>query len=354
MEEREQVLLDIHGVATELVEETPEFVLEKRRELQQCLLQSNTAGQAAYSMALRQNAAYVQSPEFQLPFLRCEQWNAEAAAEKILAFFEIKVKLFGIDKLGKPHITVSDLTKHDRKTLESGFFQLLPVRDVAGRALLVPMPTVRYDGPIDTLMRAFFYMIMVAIQDVETQRKGLLMIGVNVGPNRLIDRKLPWNVHKVRQALPVRIMGIHYCYDDVRMMPMLTIGMLVSNAATRVRFRAHYGSISDSIYTLTTFGIPDQCLPVTDDGEPKIKAFRAWLKSRKKQEDSGDDLSKVVVIPGRVDVLLGRGKPIQEHFGNLRYHVLLDHYQQAYEDAKKFEKMQVAQKVVDIVREYNG
>ena len=64
--------------------------------------------------------------------------------------------------------------------------------------------------------------------------------------------------------------------------------------------------------------------------------------------------SKMVVIPGRVDVLLGRGKPIQEHFGNMRYHVLLDHYRQHYEAAKKFEKMQVAQKVVDIVHDYNG
>jgi hypothetical protein len=380
MDEREQVLWEIHGVA-DLIEETPEYVEAKRKQLSQALLMSDTYGTAAYSKALRQDASFVHSAQFQLPFLRCEQWNPEHAAHKILDFFEIKLRLFGESKLTKHPITVSDLDKESKKCLDGGFFQLLPARDVAGRAIMVAMPMCHFEGhKIDNLvsavdvtricrgievlcshlsnhqLRAFYYMIMVATQDIETQRKGLILIGCNVGPQRRVDRRLAWNVHKVRQALPLRQMGIHYCYDDLRMMPMMTIGMLVSSASSRVRFRAHYGKIMDINYKLTTFGIPDQCLPVTNDGEPKTKAHRAWVKSRKQQEDQDDIVSnsKMIVVPGRVDVLLGRGKPIQEHFGNLRYHVLLDHYQQAYETAKKFEKMQVAQKVVAIVHDYSG
>jgi hypothetical protein len=204
-------------------------------------------------------------------------------------------------------------------------------------------------------MRAFYYMYMVAAQDVETQQKGLILMGCNVGPQRQVNRKIAWHVHKVRQALPLKTMGIHYCYDDLRMLPMMTIGMLVSSASSRVRFRAHYGTVPEIHHALTTFGIPDQCLPVTNEGEPKIKSFRAWIKSRKQQEDDPNvDMSKMVVVPGRVDVLLGRGKPIQEHFGNLRYHMLLDHYQKAYETAKKFEKLQVSQTIVDWVHRYQG
>lgn len=98
-------------------------------------------------------------------------------------------------------------------------------------------------------------------------------------------------------------------------------------------------------------------MPVTNEGEPKTKSFRAWVKSRKQQEDddaNADSNKKIVIVPGRLDVLLGRGKPIQEHFGNLRYHVLLDHYQQQYEGSKKFEKMQVSQTIVDLVHHYKG
>jgi hypothetical protein len=222
-------------------------------------------------------------------------------------------------------------------------------------------------------MKAFYYMCMVAAQDVETQQKGIILIGCNVGPHRQINRRAAWHIQKVRSVLPLRTVAIHYCYDDIRFIGMMTIAMLVSSASARVRFRAHYGTIPHIQQTLTTFGIPHQCLPVTVDGEPKIKAFRAWIKIRKQQEDQqrqqqqqqcyydtndnhlvNSNGNKIVVVPSRVDVLLGRGKPIQEHFGNMRYYVLLDHYQRAYETAKKFEKMEVAQTVVDLVHNSHG
>ncbi|KAG7344813.1 hypothetical protein IV203_032344 [Nitzschia inconspicua] len=365
-EEREQVLLDIHGVVSEIVEETPDFVQEKRKELSSCLLQANTKGTHAYSKALLQDATYIQSSRFQLPFLRCENWDASAASVKLLNFLEMKLQLFGTEKLCRD-ITISDLSKEDRKMLESGFFQLSSQRDVAGRAILTAMPMCAYpEMSMDSVMRAFYYMYMTAAHDVETQQKGLVLIGCNVGPRRQVNRKIAWHVHKVRQALPLKTMGIHYCYDDLRMLPMMTIGMLVSSASSRVRFRAHYGTVPELHHALTTFGIPDQSLPVTTDGEPKIKSFRTWIKSRKQQEDTSNNnnnnnnnketvsLDNVIIVPGRVDVLLGRGKPIQEHFGNLRYHVLMDYYQKAYEDAKKFEKMLVAQTIVDLVHKYKG
>jgi hypothetical protein len=99
--------------------------------------------------------------------------------------------------------------------------------------------------------------------------------------------------------------------------------------------------------------MPQAALPITEDGEPKTKTHRQWLKSRQQQEEN-QTLRNIVVIPRRLDVLFGRGKPIQEHFGNLRYHALLDHYQPAYEQAKKFDKMNIAKRTVDQVHEYSG
>lgn len=113
------------------------------------------------------------------------------------------------------------------------------------------------------------------------------------------------------------------------------------------------GNSEENLYKLLTFGIPNQDLPVTAEGEPKVKSHRQWLKNRRSQEDAHSS-SEVIVVPGRLDILLGRGKPIQEHFGNLRYHVLLDYYQPAYERAKKFDKMQIAQRIVNAVHEYSG
>lgn len=199
---------------------------------------------------------------------------------------------------------------------------------------------------------------MVAGQDVETQRKGMILVGCNVGPSRRVDRQVPWHVDRTRCGLPVKTAVIHYAYDDIRMIPMMTICMLGMGASSRVRFRPLYGSIADINHKLTTYGIPNHSLPVTAEGEPKIKAHKAWVKSRMQLESNGiignGNDTKIVVVPGRGDVLLGRGKPFQEHFGNLGFHMLLDHYLHDYENAMKFQKMQLAQKVVDLVHEYGG
>ena len=123
------------------------------------------------------------------------------------------------------------------------------------------------------------------------------------------------------------------------------------------------GKMKETFFKLQTFGIPTQTLPITADGEPKNKSHRQWLKARAKQEEeilrgSGDVISynsnEFIVVPNRLDVLFGRGKPIQEHFGNIRYHSLLDYYQDAYERAKKFEKMQISKRVVDTVHAFEG
>jgi hypothetical protein len=114
------------------------------------------------------------------------------------------------------------------------------------------------------------------------------------------------------------------------------------------------GSLKDVFYKLLTFGIPDQVLPLTAEGEPKIKYHRQWLKCRRQQEDSSSSSDTIIVVPCHFDILSGRGKPIQEHFGNVRYHALLDYYQQAYERSKKFDKMQIAQRILQTVHDYSG
>jgi hypothetical protein len=160
--------------------------------------------------------------------------------------------LFGPGKLTKT-IAISDLSAEDKKSLESGFFQILPVRDVAGRAILCGMPMLRQYKTLENLVslllsilytrsmlvaprilsltqsclfiilfqtRAFFYMIMTALEDEETQKVGIVLL---------------------RKTLPMRVVGMHYCYDSFKMRPMMSLAMLVMGATSRLRFRAHYG-----------------------------------------------------------------------------------------------------------------
>eukprot|EP00339_Tiarina_fusa_P026309 CAMPEP_0117083640 /NCGR_PEP_ID=MMETSP0472-20121206/58883_1 /TAXON_ID=693140 ORGANISM="Tiarina fusus, Strain LIS" /NCGR_SAMPLE_ID=MMETSP0472 /ASSEMBLY_ACC=CAM_ASM_000603 /LENGTH=579 /DNA_ID=CAMNT_0004812337 /DNA_START=121 /DNA_END=1861 /DNA_ORIENTATION=+ len=347
LEERAKVLHDMHGVP-EVMDETPAFVTEQRSQLFHeidLLLASPAQDTDAYQQALDQDQEFVTGSRTQLAFLRSESFDPKATALRLV---------IGPTKLTRD-ITIKDMAKEDKKSLESGFFQLLQVRDAASRAVMMGVPCLGNYKDAENFKRSFYYMVMTAMHDVSTQINGLIFIGYNMGKYRKVDRTAAWCVSQMRKVLPMRIVGMHYCYDDFRMRAMMTVAMLVMGGTNRVRFRGHYGDLEENLYKLQTFGLPTEALPVTADGEPKNKSHRQWLKTRSKQESDPQFRSDLfIVVPNRLDVLFGRGKPIQEHFGNIRYHSLLDYYQNAYERSKKFEKMQISQRVVDTVHAFVG
>jgi hypothetical protein len=200
---------------------------------------------------------------------------------------------------------------------------------------------------------------MTALEDVETQRSGIVLCGFNLGKTSRLDRQAAWSISKLKNVLPLRVVGLHYSYDDFKMRPMMALATLVMKSHGRTRFRAHYGSPKQVQQKLQTFGIPKEHLPLVlvGEGEYKVKPHRAWLKKRAQQEvedaEAGTGVYRITV-PGRMDVLFGRGKPIQESPGNLKYHILLAYHAPHYEAAKKFDKMEIARQVVDYVQSYGG
>ena len=150
---------DIHKARCELqyqlakLTKQPAKKGKKKRQQQQFSVE-------AYQMALQQDFQYVTSEKFQLQFLHADGFDhPEKAAIRIIQFFQIKLELFGKALLTKD-ITISDiynLSKHDKKSLESGFFQLLPVRDVGGRAILCGQPPLLSYKHLDNVVSVWIY-----------------------------------------------------------------------------------------------------------------------------------------------------------------------------------------------------
>ena len=185
---------------------------------------------------------------------------------------------------------------------------------------------------------------------------------------------------------------------------------------TRVRTRMFEGSHFECMYHLMTFGIPTKDFPVTDDGmQMKKQNHRRWIESMKQLEETKgnnerqeekaammvssvttrigrnnnhriptphvDSLSpsklpssmlsdggcrtndaaheerqwsQVVILPTRNDILFGRGKPIQEHPGNIRLLVMLESILDRYESLKRKEKSKLPQEVILKVKSMGG
>jgi hypothetical protein len=142
VQEREQVLEDVHGVAT-IPQEDPDHV-------QYCLAQldyeiSQVANRDAYVQARAMNVLYVDNRTFRLQFLRSTSFHVRHAAIRMVSYFETKLDLFcsksGEDKeLLSRNIRQSDLNEFDLECLRNGYIMRLPVPDHAGRLILVGMP----------------------------------------------------------------------------------------------------------------------------------------------------------------------------------------------------------------------
>jgi len=191
------------------------------------------------------------------------------------------------------------------------------------------------------------------MRDEETRKNGMVLIFYNVGSTRMPDRKFCFALNDFIKGMPNPFVSFHICYDNLRVRPILSLILSTIGTFLTVRCRSHFGSASDCIYSLLTFGIPREALPITDDGKLDPLSEEGFL-NRLEQERQPKPRNLVVIIPGRFDVLLGRQKRCQDHVGNLRYRHLVLSYQDRYENARKHEKTAIAEKIIQEVHEKGG
>ena len=239
--------------------------------------------------------------EFHLMFLRCCRFHIQPTCDLMIKYFRTKSYLFGIDKLTKC-ITLEDLSHEDKISLQSGGIQILPQRDHAGRLVVFS----RYRNWIYPnqnkmhLLRAVWYMFHASIQDdVITQQLGVIIVGYELADNTgssdsyvPIDHELTRQMFRVLQAMPVRVVAAHTCYNDSPTQKVVDLVIHMVSNFVRLRLRCHFGSHQECKYRLMTMGIPVQVLPIlegsgTNGGDCcqlKLNAHLAWYHYRLRQE----------------------------------------------------------------------
>jgi hypothetical protein len=122
-----------------------------------------------------------------------------------------------------------------------------------------------------------------------------------------------------------------------------------------------------------TFGLPNAFLPYNSDGTLKLGNHKKWYQSRvikeneeklqeqqqqiQKQQQRGEKtlfFFSGIDLPNQTDILLGKGKPIQDHRGNPVFQDVMLRYQGEYLAAKRNGgKRIVAQKIIDEVKHHS-
>jgi hypothetical protein len=114
------------------------------------------------------------------------------------------------------------------------------------------------------------------------------------------------------------------------------------------------GSHMECISKLHSFGIQTNMYPLTEDNEVTNEAWTQFLEKRRKQERRMQKGVERIGVPGRFDVLFGRGKAYQQHIGNVRYRSLIEECKAQYDRASREEKTQITEEIVQIVKQSTG
>jgi hypothetical protein len=148
-QERNDLVLKKYG-AQPLIIETPELISRSLQLLEEAI--DRIEEKEAYETALFVIPDHVTDDHFVLAFLRADQFDANAAAQRMVNYWERKVELFGTDRAFHPYLSIFDLKEEDYPAFRKGHHRLLPNPDESGRALVF-----RYyayaDKNIDSLVR---------------------------------------------------------------------------------------------------------------------------------------------------------------------------------------------------------
>jgi hypothetical protein len=295
----------------------------------------------------------------------------------MVKYFQEKKAEFGNgDGVMGRDVELLGLSRADMNILESELLQVLPFRDTAGRFIAVVWPAMLYplkeigegEGRVG---KVWFYIFSKLLKDEEFQKKGMVMILYMVG---LSNSKFPVAsiICPRRKAIPYKINAIHICYDDNNTRPLIAMQKLYFlSKCDRARLRSHFGDHNEAIFKLQTYGIPVNNNYIQPDGYVSLKFHQEWVMMQKSKENQNlpvvhstiisnnveaddDDYAENITV-GQNDVLFGKHKQIREHPGNRDFCILVQTYQVEYEQATKFGKTAIAERIVSLIHaEYGG
>jgi hypothetical protein len=101
---------------------------------QRSLLGKSWSSPRSWPYSIGSQESYVFNERRLFAFFQSSRWNCKATAEQFVAFWAIKLQLFGKDLL-LHDIKLSDLDAEELAWLETGHIQLLPGTDRAGRVV---------------------------------------------------------------------------------------------------------------------------------------------------------------------------------------------------------------------------
>ncbi|CAM9094834.1 unnamed protein product, partial [Hapterophycus canaliculatus] len=243
------------------------------------------ASLAAMRVDLDGNPAWDGAPppsdDFLLMFLRSEVFSPSAAAERYRKFWKIKVSLCGEEKAALP-IKLGDV----EAGLKTEFIQLVPgSKDIEGRQVLM-LNAGNFDKKVPRNIRvlAMWYVVLAALEDVETQRRGLCFVASHktLTLRQQFEPKFQkMAMGSMQGALPVRIGSMNMCYPRPFFRMIWTVVSPFLHERVKQRIRIFSGT-DEEVRNALRYIVEPENLPAPMGEKPLD--FSGWLTERARNE----------------------------------------------------------------------
>jgi hypothetical protein len=228
----------------------------------------------AYDQALKRSPVYVTNQLFRVRFLRAEKFDCHAAAVRMKCHFEIKLKLFGPDKLGR-EILLSDLDQDDMESMNMGYFQVVSSLDSNNRTVVLWYKAIsncykhrenivskyiahipKKASPIMRLftchltryilfhslhlqLRTLWYIFNVISHDEVCQKRGVVSVVYNNGgfPKGGMDYEKSRRFGLLVRGIPIRMDSILVCLDESLWLNVVDAFSVIVSKHLRIRMR---------------------------------------------------------------------------------------------------------------------
>jgi hypothetical protein len=130
-------------------------------------------------------------------------------------------------------------------------------------------------------------MLMVAAEEKD-ERCDLVGISYQNGPFApgMFDRSILKTSADIIKFLPVKLVGYHFCFDDIRFRMVWGLITVFLGKNGRLRSRDHEGTNIECRYGLMAYGIPVDAMPISIDGVEDNSNLLKWIEERRSIEDS--------------------------------------------------------------------
>ena len=160
--------------------------------------------------------------------------------------------------------------------------------------------------------------------------------------------------------IPASHVSYHHCIrtsETPLFKFLLKLGIVAGPEGVRARTKLHEGSMTEWQYKLMTYGIPQQSIPLTSEGNVKTRSctdhfdmkrrIEELLKLEKHAPHSGT--RNYVLVPRRADVLMGKGSNINQSPGNKALQILVEDRLMSYRFGSRSGKSDIITEVLEKV-----